>query len=209
MKQVGQWVRMNRRNLGIGLAALGLVMIVIGIAGLGGSEKTETFAATPATPVTSAAPTTTTPATTNTTSEAPPPTTTATTTTSTTTTSTTTTTAAPAPSIEEFIVAYAAATASGDAAFLYDSLMPGLRDVFGEELCRGWVDREIVIISDYQLTGEVTGPIARTLNVGETTLNVDQYYEAPVKFTFQGESFDTVATFVVEDGQVYWIGACR
>lgn len=202
---------MSRRNLGIGLAVLGLVMIVIGVLGLGGSTETETFAATPVTPTTSAPATTTTTtavAPTTTTTEAPPPPPPPTTTTTTATT-TTTTTSSPPPTIEEFIVAYATATESGDAEFLLASLLPGLRDVFGEELCRGWVDREIVIISDYQLTGEVTGPIARTLNVGDTTLTVDQYYEAPVNFTFQGESFDTVATFVIEDGQVYWIGACR
>lgn len=199
---------MSRRNLGIGLAALGIAMIAIGIAGFGESDETETFAAIPATPITSAAPTTATEAPPTTTSQAPPPPPT-TATTTTTTSTTTTTTAAPLPSIEDFVVAYAAATASGDANFLFENLLPSLRDVFGEELCRGWVDREIVIITDYQLTGEVTGPIARTLNVGETTLTVDQYYEAPVKFTFQGESFDTVATFAVQDGRVYWIGACR
>ena len=55
----------------------------------------------------------------------------------------------------------------------------------------------------------MTGPLSRTLTVGETVNTVEQYYEAPVSFTFQGESFATVATFAAVDGEVYWIGECR
>ena len=55
----------------------------------------------------------------------------------------------------------------------------------------------------------MTGPFSRTLTVGETVITVEQYYEAPVSFTFQGESFETVATFAAVDGEVYWIGECR
>jgi len=59
------------------------------------------------------------------------------------------------------------------------------------------------------LTGEVIGPFPRTLTAGDTVIEVAEFYEAPVSFAFQGESFDTDATFAVQDGQIYWIGACR
>ncbi len=138
----------------------------------------------------------------------PPPTTTSTT--STTTTTTTTTTAEPPPpSIEEFITAYAAATEGGDSQFLTERLLPEIRDTFGEELCRSWVDEEILLISGYTLTGEPTGPFSRSLNIADSTIEVEQYFEAQVNFMFQGGSFDTTATFVVRDGVVYWIGECR
>jgi len=209
---------MSRRNLGIGIMGIGLAMIVIGVLSLGDSSETTaqadpavtatvppTAAPTSAAPTT-AAPTTTAPVTTTpaTTTAAPPATTVA----PTTTTTATTTTTSP-PSVEDFILAYAAATASGDADFLFDSLLPDIREVLGVDTCRNWVETEILALSDYTVTGDVSGPIARTLTIGETTITVDQYYEAPVRFTFQGQSFDTLATFVIRDGQVFWIGACR
>ncbi len=115
----------------------------------------------------------------------------------------------PPPSIDEFISNYADATEGGDSEFLTSRLLPELSDIFGEELCRTWVEREILAISEYTLTGEPTGPFSRDLTVAGTTIEVEQYYEAPVSFTFQGESFDTVATFIVRDGAVFWIGECR
>ncbi len=84
-----------------------------------------------------------------------------------------------------------------------------MRDVYGEDLCRSWVEREILAISAYQLTGEVTGPFARTLTIADTVISVESYYEAPVSFVFQETSFDAVATFAMVDGETYWIGECR
>lgn len=203
---------MNRKTLGLILMGVGAVLIVAGVLSLGGGEEdTEQFAA----PVTVASTTTTAPPPTTTTAPpttttSPPATTTTTTTTTppTTTTAATTTTTAP-PSIEDFIVAYAAATEGGDSTFLVDRLLPDLQDIFGAELCRTWVDREILAISGYEQTGEVSGPFSRTLNVGETSIVVEQYYEAPVRFTFSGQTFDVVATFVIRNNQVFWIGECR
>ena len=111
--------------------------------------------------------------------------------------------------VENFIVAYAAATESGDADFLAGRLLPELRDVYGEDLCRSWVEREILAVSDYQLIGEITGPLARTLTVADTVISVESYYEAPVSFVFQDTSFEAVATFATVDGETYWIGECR
>jgi len=193
---------MNRRAIGLTMMGVGVAMIVAGVLTLGGEDPEPV--ASPATTTTTAAPETTT----TTTTEAP---TTPTTTTSppATTTTTTTTTTVPPPSVEDFIAEYATATESGDADFLFDRLLPQLRDTFGGDLCRAWVEREILAISDYQLTGEVTGPTSRTLTVAETEIPTDDYYEGPVAFTFQGEPFDTTAQWVIQDGRVYWIGVCR
>jgi hypothetical protein len=201
---------MNRRTIGLAMVGVGLVMIIAGVLTLGGDDPepvaspTTTTAAPAATTTTTAAATTTVAPTTTTST-----TTTTTTTTTTATTSTTTTTTTPPPSVEEFIAAYAAATEAGDADFLFERLLPQLRDAFGSDLCRAWVEREIVAISGYQLTGTVSGPQDRTLTVGETSIPTSEYYEGPVAFTFQGEPFDTTAQWVVQDGRVYWIGVCR
>ena len=127
----------------------------------------------------------------------------------TTTTTTTPTTTLPPPSIEDFIAAYAQATIDQDGAFFFDNLLPELVEIYGAELCRDRVEREILAISDYQLIGDINGPRSRTLTVGDNSFPVENYYEAQVRFTFQGETFDVVATYVTRDGQVYWIGECR
>ena len=195
---------MSRRSIGVVIAAVGLVMMITGFLLSGGSSSTEPEAAATTAPPTSAPATTT----------RPPSTATSSTTTSaaaatSTTTTTTTSTTPPPPSIEDFVAEYAAAAESGDSAFLFDRLLPGIRDAFGAELCRSWVDREILAIGDYKLTGEITGPSSRSLTAGDTTIAVDEYYEAPVSFTFQGEAVDGKAAWVVDNGQLYWVGECR
>ena len=194
---------MNHRLLGTGLIVVGVALIILGLVTRGGSAEVEIEAA----PTTVASTTAPLPPTTVTTSPIPP--TTATIAPTTTTTVAPTTTTVPPPSIEEFIDAYAAATESGDEGFLIERLFPGVVDALGVETCRNFVGSEITLISDYRLTGLVSGPFSRSLNVGEVQINVDDYYEAPVSFTFQGQSFDATATFVALDGLVYWIGECR
>ncbi len=115
----------------------------------------------------------------------------------------------PTASIEDFAAEYATATETDDVDFLFDHLYPAVRDALGADLCRNWVETEIIAISDYRITGDITGPLATTLSVAGTSIPVDQYYSAPISFTFQGQSFDGQATWVVEDGQVYWAGECR
>lgn len=192
---------MNKWILGGGLVAAGLALVVLGLASRPNSDGP--------TEISDAAPL---PSSTSTTFAVASTTLSPVTTTSSSTTTTllpTTTTTTPPPSVAEFIVEYAAATEANDVGFLFDRLFPPLIDVFGPELCRGFVEREIIVISDYILIGEVAGPFTRTLNVGSTAIAVDQYFEAPVRFTFEGQSFDLTATFVALDGEVYWIGECR
>lgn len=194
---------MNKWILGTALIAIGLVLIGVGLAGRGESRAAPVDATptseVPSAPVTQPPSTTTTlPAPTATTGPAP-----------TTTAAVPTTTTVPPPSVEEFILAYAAATTNGDGVFLFDRLLPQLVDVFGADICRAFIENEIVALSEYTLIGDVSGPFARSLNVGDQQIDVDRYYEAPVQFTFQGQSFETTATFVAQDGLVYWIGDCR
>ena len=195
---------MNHRLLGAGLIVVGVALIILGLVTRGGfaeagiEEASTTVGSSPE-PL---------PPTTATTAPIPQTTTTIAPTTTTTTIPPTTTTVPP-PSIEEFIGAYAAATESGDEDFLFERLLPGVVDALGVETCRNFVGSEITLISNYRLTGMVSGPFSRSLNVGEVQINVDDYYEAPVSFTFQGQSFDATATFVALDGVVYWIGECR
>ena len=196
---------MNKWILGTALIAIGLVLIGFGFAIRGGSTVTSADSAPTTTELTTAP----TPQPSSTTTTVPLPSTTTSPTPTTAAVIPTTTTTAPAPSVEEFILAYATATTSGDSEFLFDRLLPQLVDIFGADICRTFVENEIVALSEYTLTGEVSGPFSRSLNVGDDQIDVDSYYEAPVRFTFQGQSFDQTATFVVADGQVYWIGACR
>jgi hypothetical protein len=198
----------SRRTVGLATAAVGLIMMIAGLLISGGSSSTTPNAAAT---TTSTAPTTTTtpPSTTSTPSTTPATSTTATTTSTTTTTTSTTTTTQPPPSIEDFVAAYVSATESGDGEFLFERLLPEIRDAYGADLCRNWVNSEILAISDYKVTGEITGPSSRSLAAGSTTVAVDQYYEAPISFTFQGQSFDSKAGWVIENGQVFWVGECR
>lgn len=84
-----------------------------------------------------------------------------------------------------------------------------MRTGFGDDLCRDWIEREILALSEYMLTGAATIPEPRTLRVGDTEVPVGAYIEAPVSFVFQGQSFDSTATFVLRDGRLFWIGTCR
>ena len=196
---------MNTRILGAGLVVVGAALIVLGLLMRDGPSGKDLEAAGVTVVSTSSA----SPPTCVVAPSSPPATPTIAPTTTATTTPPTTTTAVPPPSIEEFIAEYAGATESGKTGFLFERLLPGVVDVLGADLCRGFVENEITAIRDYRLTGIVSGPFARSLNVGSVQINVDDYYEAPVSFTFQGQSFDAIAAFVAIDGLVYWIGECR
>lgn len=119
------------------------------------------------------------------------------------------TTATPAPSVEEFVVAYAAAIEAGDGDLLFSSLLPEIVDSLGDDLCREWIEREILELRDYRLNGDIGDPAALTLVLGDVSIDVDQHVEVPVSFAFQGQTFDSIAAFAVVDDRVHWIGACR
>jgi len=194
----------TRRTLGLALMALGGVLVIAAIIGLiaGGGGTAGPVAAS----------ITTTQATTSTTAAPTSTTTTAATTTptmtiveSTTTVSTTTTTAPdPVGEIEAFVPEFAAMIAAGDVEGLFDTLHPAVLDTQEADLCKTYIEREILALVDYRLTGAVTGPVPTTF--GPTTVDV---YSGPVSFTYQGQSFDSTATFALVGGQVRWFTTCR
>ena len=198
---------MSNRQLGLALLALGGILVVIGAVMLvsrgEGATTAETLAATATT--STANPTTTT---TTTTTLAPAiTTTTSLATTTTTTIAEVTTTSQPLDAqaeIESFFLGHAAAIKASDIDILMNTLHPAVIEVHGEELSRSFIEREILALVDYRLTGGVTGPESQT--VAGSTFDV---YSAPVAFTFSGEDFDASADFAFENGEVRWLTQCR
>ena len=116
---------------------------------------------------------------------------------------TTTTTVDLVSAIDAFVPTFADAIARGDVDFLYESLHPIVTDLFDEELCRSFIEAEILLLEDYRLIGDVTGP--ETENIGGQAIDA---FTGPVGFGFQGEEFESNATFAYEEG-VRWFTECR
>lgn len=198
----------GRQLLGISLLSLGTLSSVIGLFGLiNDSADGEPVAATAAAPSTSApstsasaatvAPTTEPPETTAPTTSAAPANTTA--------AVTITTTTPPDQTVEDFFPDFVAAIESGDVDFLLARLHPVVLEQPNADRCRTFIEREILALGNYTLTGDVTGPVSQ--NVAGTT--VAAVYSAPVSFVFQGQSFDGTATFAAVDGEMRWFTECR
>ncbi|MGB7860961.1 MAG: hypothetical protein WBM90_10730 [Acidimicrobiia bacterium] len=187
---------MSRRNAGIVLMGLGSLLVVVGIvvwAASGGNltiadgSTTSTSRQTTSAPATeSTGPGTTTPP--ATTSPTPAP---------------TTTVVDLTPDIEAFVPVFADAIGAGDADFLFNTLHPAVLAIYDEATCRAFIDSDILLLEDYRLTGPATGPETQTI----ATFEVD-VYSGPVSFRFQGETFDTTATFAFLDNRVTWFTEC-
>ncbi len=148
----------------------------------------------------------------STTSVVAAPTTSATTTTASTTTSTaptTTTLVLGASAIEVFVEDYRAALDNDDVAFLFDWLHPEVKDGYGSDLSREWVEREIAALESYELTGPLVGPSTATISTENGTFEVDDLYSGPISFVYQGAFFEGQAQFAVQGGSIYWLGICR
>ena len=194
---------MSRRVVGLAVMALGAVLVVAAVlmAMFGGSDAEPVAAATTSIPgtVSSSGPsstTTTTPITTSapaTTTSSPAP----------------TTTTQPAETVEEFVSAFAAALVNGDAGFVMSRLHPDVVGAYPEGTCRAWVDEQIMALSDYRLTGEVSGPTDKTVAIAGAQVTFEAVYSAPVSFTFGGQDFESSADFILVDGLVYWLGVCE
>lgn len=107
--------------------------------------------------------------------------------------------------IEGFLDAFVEAIDEGDASFLTETLHTLVPNQFGVEVCEGFIEREILALSDYRTTGSVVGPEQRTV----LGTSVTEFYEVPVSFVFQGQTFESLATFAVVDGRVMWFTECR
>ena len=189
-------LRMTRRSAGIVLTALGGLLLIIGVVGMvtsGDDSNGAIVAPSTTTESLATASTTLSPSTTSTTA--------ATTTTSV--AATTTTTIDVVSEVETFVPTFADAIAREDIDYLYDTLHPVVTTLFEEDLCRTFIEAEILLLEDYRLTGDVTGP--STENIGG---QVVETYRGPVAFGFQGQDFETGATFAYEQS-VRWFTECR
>lgn len=194
---------MSRRVVGLAVMALGIVLVAAAflIAMSGGSDADPVAGPTTSVPgagSTSGPPstTTTTPVTTSkpavTTSSSAP----------------TTTTLQP-ETVEEFVAAFAAALVNGDGGFVMSRLHPDVVGAYPEGTCQAWVDDQIMALSDYRMTGEVSGPTAKTVAIADRQVTFEDVYSAPVGFTFGGQDFQSSADFTLVDGLVYWLGVCE
>ncbi len=215
---------MDRTQVGRAAMIVGLLIMFVGIiavatgGGDDGGALQPAVSTTTTTTTTTVAPasTSTSPPTTAVATTAAPATTTAPTTSTTlapTTTSTTippTTTAEPSAAVGAFIAQFAADIADADTPALMATLNPAVVLGSGEQLCRDFVDREILAISNYQLVGMIDGPVSKSIDTVAGKVTVDGIYVADVSFDFGGQTFPSQADFVVdEDGVVSWLATCR
>ena len=85
--------------------------------------------------------------------------------------------------------------------------IPPSPDGSGSELCTGYLAATFAGISDYQITGPITGPETTTYTLGESELDV-AIYAAAVSFTLEGQAFEGAAAFAIEDSEVKFFTNC-
>jgi hypothetical protein len=195
---------MSRRLVGAAMMALGMAVLVAGVAEVVGSRNDGAQPAGSSTTTAMAAAGTVVASTTSTNATAtttPGP--------SPTTTEASTTTTIAVETVEAFVADFARALADGDVGFVFSRLHPTVIELYGDELCRAWTEREIMALGDYQVTGPVAGPEDVAVSADGATVEVSDVFVAPIRFAFQGESFDSQGQFAPVDGVIHWLGVCR
>lgn len=194
---------MNRRVVGVAVMALGVVLVVAAVAIAMSRVSDSEPAATPTTssagsdstlrpsPTTTSVPVTTSSPATTTSSSLP-----------------TTTTLQP-ETVAEFVDAFAAALVNRDANFVMSRLHPDVVEAYPEGTCQAWVADQIMGLSDYRMTGGVSGPTDKTVTIAGRQVTFTDVYSAPVSFTFGGQDFQSSADFILLEGLVYWLGVCE
>jgi hypothetical protein len=114
-----------------------------------------------------------------------------------------------AETVEEFVEMFVAAIAARDVGFLFDRLHPAVVGGYGPDVCRGWVEAEILQFSDYALSGPVEGPRDQSFTTPAGTGVIENAFSAPIHFTFQGQGFDAEGGFALVGTDMYWLGQCR
>lgn len=115
----------------------------------------------------------------------------------------------PAETVEEFISAFSAALANGDEPFVQDRLHPQVIEGYGEELCRAWVTREIMALSEYELVSVDDGPQTRTYAFTNGSQTVTDVFDATVSFNFSGQAFTDTTNVALVENKMHWLGQCR
>lgn len=209
---------MLRKRVGTILVGIGSALIISGAAfSLTGGSTDSGDRIASAAKVTTTVPSTTAPAESATTAPAtgPPATTTAPTaappiitTFPATTVPPVATTIPPADAVAAFISEFGTAIANEDIDWLFSHLHPSMSLEYGEDVCRGFIAQDILALTQYALTGSVTGPDTKTFSTGVADLTISNIYTAETRFVFQGQEFDARADFVYED-TVTWLAVCR
>ncbi len=119
-----------------------------------------------------------------------------------------TTSTLPPETVEEFALAFAAALERGDAAFVFDRLHPIVIAIHDEASCRATVEDRVLLITDYRLTGSVSGPESTDFTVSNRIITVSEQFRAPVAFGFQGTEVETEGVFALLDGEMRWFTDC-
>jgi hypothetical protein len=190
---------MTRRSVGLLLLIFGGLVAAIGLIGMFTSDDGTGSEALPTSTTASQdirTTTTTSVATTSTTQIAD--------TTTTSVPATTTTTLDATAAIETFVEEFSVAIERQDVDSLMAALHPAVLEAFNEELCRSFIEDEILLLGDYRLTGPIQGPTPQ--NIGSFTVGM---YTGPVAFTFQGQDFESDASFAIEANGVTWFTECR
>jgi len=201
-----------RRRVGTILVGIGSMLLISAGTGslvTGSDEPVDTVSAAGTVTTTSlASATTQAPATTVSTTEPPTTTTTTAPTTTTTEPPTTTTAIAPVDAIEAFITEFATAIAARDVDWLYEHLHPAMSLGYGEDVCRDFINEDILALTEYTLIGSIDGPVSKTLSTGVADVTISGIYSAETSFIFQGTRFDAKADFVL-DNSATWLAVCR
>ena len=193
---------------GPALVAVGALIAITGVVGtLSGGGDAEAAPTTTVAPAETASSETST----STSTTTAPATTSSTTSSTTTTTAPTTTTSStePTETVEAFVDAFSAALASGDTEFVSSRLHPVVLENWGEDLCRAWIEREVMALSEYTLISVVDGPLARQVSTPNGEVTVADYYRADVSFVFSGETFFPTSGFALVGNDMHWLGQCR
>lgn len=111
--------------------------------------------------------------------------------------------------VSSLIVTLADSIDSGDTASVLALLHPAIVSAFGPELCRSWVEDEIMALEGYRANGDVSGPTTGSIETPSGLIEFEERYSVPVAFGFQGQQFEAIADFVVEGGEAYFTGTCE
>jgi len=194
---------MSRRVVGVAVMALGVVLLAAAVAiAMSRASDSEPVAAA----TTSSSGTGSTLGPSSTTTSVPVTTTAPAATTS---SSLPTTTTLQPETVAEFVDAFAAALVNRDGDFVMSRLHPDVVGAYPEGTCQAWVADQIMALSDYRMTGGVTGPADKTVTIAGRQVTFTDVYSAPVSFTFGGQDFQSSADFILLEGLVYWLGVCE
>jgi hypothetical protein len=105
--------------------------------------------------------------------------------------------------VEAFVLEFAAAIDREDVDFLYERLHPAVKTTFDESICRTHIESEILDLDGYRQTGPVEGPL--DTEFAEFLLTT---YEVPVAFDFDGQAFESSASYSLTEGTVRWFAQC-